>query len=122
MSLGAGGEGTATLDKRGWLLPFVTLWSGYLLNLVPYQLIARSKFVYHYVPALMVGVLLFALCVDWVVAVFGGRGRGGGLAALFAGALFFVVAAGFWYWGVPFAYGYKIGAEETKARLWSKKW
>lgn len=48
------------LNSRGWVIPFVTLWSGYLLNLVPYRLIARSKFVYHYIPALMIGVLLCA--------------------------------------------------------------
>ena len=28
---------------QGWLIPFVVLWSGYLLNLVPYVYITRSK-------------------------------------------------------------------------------
>ena len=30
----------------------------YYINLVPYQLIKRSKFVYHYIPALLMGVQL----------------------------------------------------------------
>ena len=100
----------------------MTLWAGYLLNLVPYQLIARSKFVYHYVPALMVGVLLWALSLDWVLALVGGRARRTRVAAGVAGALFLVVGAAFWYWGLPYAYGYKISAEANRARLWSKKW
>ena len=121
-AVGAGGEGSAALDKRGWLIPFVVLWSGYLLNLVPYQLIKRSKFVYHYIPALMVGVLLFALSVDWLMAVVGGRARQRALAALLAAALFTTVAFAFYYWNVPFGYGYRITPEQTKARLWSRKW
>jgi dolichyl-phosphate-mannose--protein O-mannosyl transferase len=65
----------AALDPL--LIPFATLYAGYLLNLVPYQLITRSKFVYHYIPALMQGVLLFATCVEALVR-FGGVVGGGG--------------------------------------------
>ena len=121
-AVGAGGEGAAALDKQGWLIPFVVLWSGYLLNLVPYQLIARSKFVYHYIPALVVGVLLFALSVDWLLSVVGGRARARVLAALIAAALFATVAFAFYYWNVPYGYGYRITPEQNKARLWSRKW
>jgi dolichyl-phosphate-mannose--protein O-mannosyl transferase len=123
-AVGAGGKGTAALDHpaRGWLIPFVVLWAGYLLNLVPYQLIARSKFVYHYIPALMVGVLLFALSVDFLLAVVGGRAKARVLAALIAAALFATVAFAFYFWNVPYGYGYRISPEQGKARLWSRKW
>ena len=100
------------------VIPFVVFYAGYLLNLVPYQLITRSKFVYHYIPALMQGVLLFAVAVEGLlrfsrVAGWGGAGR----AAV--AALFGVVLAGFWYWGIPYSYGYKITSAQNAARLCS---
>ena len=38
--------------------------SRYYINLVPYQLIKRSKFVYHYIPALLHGVMLLVVVCD----------------------------------------------------------
>ena len=109
------------------LIPFGTLYAGYLLNLVPYQLIKRSKFVYHYVPALLMGVLLFAVAVEALLRfgrVLGGaRGAGWRVASQAAVvALFAVVLAGFVYWGVPYGYGYKISPRQHAARMWNKKW
>jgi hypothetical protein len=44
------------------------------------------------------------------------------MAALVSLAVFASVAAGFWYWGLPYAYGYKVTPAEHAARMWSKKW
>ncbi len=115
----AAGRAPKTVAALGPLvIPFVVFYAGYLLNLVPYQLITRSKFVYHYIPALMQGVLLFAVAVEGLlrfsrVAGWGGAGR----AAV--AALFGVVLAGFWYWGIPYSYGYKITSAQNAARLCS---
>ncbi len=106
----------AALDPL--LIPFATLYAGYLLNLVPYQLIARSKFVYHYIPALMQGVLLFATAAEGMVrfgGVLGGAPRLASRAALLA--LYALVLAGFLYWGLPYGYGYKISPRQNAARM-----
>lgn len=109
------------LDTRGWVVPLVVLWSGYLLNLVPYTLIARSKFVYHYVPALMVGVLLIGFAVEAAWAVAGRLGRRS-LALALSVAWFAAVTWAFWYWGFPYAYGIKISPAEDAARKWRSRW
>jgi dolichyl-phosphate-mannose--protein O-mannosyl transferase len=114
--------GASALNARGWLVPFVTLWSGYLLNLVPYQLIKRSKFVYHYIPALMVGVLLYATALEALWAAAGRSALAKRAAALVTLLCFASVAAGFWYWGIPYTYGMKISAEQNAARKWVSKW
>ncbi len=108
---------SAALDAL--LIPFATLYSGYLLNLVPYQLITRSKFVYHYVPALMVGVLLFATAVEALLR-FGAVWRGGAArwaARAAVAALFVTVGIAFLYWGLPYSYGYKISPKQHAARM-----
>ena len=108
---------SAALDTL--LIPFATLYAGYLLNLVPYQLITRSKFVYHYVPALMVGVLLFATAVEALLR-FGGVWRGGAArwaARAAVAALFVTVGIAFLYWGLPYSYGYKISPKQHAARM-----
>jgi dolichyl-phosphate-mannose--protein O-mannosyl transferase len=117
----------SALDARGWAIPWVVLWSGYLLNLVPYMLIARSKFVYHYMPALMVGAALFALSMEalwgWAAraAAPAPRVRAAAAAAVTAAA-FAAVTAAFFYFGLPFVYGYKLTHEQHQARMWNSKW
>lgn len=130
-------ENTNTNGGGGFFIPFVTLLAGYYLNLVPYQLIERCKFVYHGVPALIVGVMFTVFVCDmglrmslapalgkhgasgvwaWVV-----RHRVGGMRVLLA-SLFVIVAAGFWYWGMPYAYGFPLTQEQHRARMWVRKW
>ena len=79
------------------LTAFGVLTFGYLANLVPYQLIERSKFSYHYTPALMVGVLLVAFVCDWAGRAASGRVK----TVVHAGvlALLLTAAAGHAYWG-----------------------
>lgn len=116
---------------QGWVIPGVVLWSGYLLNLVPYMGISRSKFVYHYIPALMVAVLLaaYALEAAWCAAVALSppasqrRAALKGAATLLTLAWFGVVAAGFWYWCIPFGYGQsRLPWDQVQARKWNAKW
>ena len=115
-------EGASTLNARGWLVPFVSLWLGYILNLVPYELIKRSKFVYHYIPALMMGVLLYALALEAVWAAAGKSRAARAAATILTIACFASVAFGFWYWGFPYTYGHKLTGEENAARKWNSKW
>ncbi|RYY32896.1 hypothetical protein EON62_04820, partial [archaeon] len=41
--------------------------AGYVLNLLPYVMVQRSCFVYHYMPALMYGELAAAVLLDSVI-------------------------------------------------------
>ena len=131
---------TNELGGGGWVVPFSTLLFGYYINLVPYELIKRSKFVYHYVPALLHGVMLTVVVADiamkWAALQFLrpplwlARSPLG--ATLWAkrevivncavGGVFFIVALGFWYWGLPYAYGFPLSPEEHASRMWVSKW
>lgn len=111
------------VPPQGWFIPFVTLWCGYILNLVPYMGISRSKFVYHYIPALMVAVLLTALALEGVWAWAGtATGSKRSAAALITLACYGLVTAGFWYWGLPYAYGIRLDYAQNQARQWNHKW
>jgi hypothetical protein len=43
-------------------------------------------------------------------------------AAATTAACFASVALAFWYWGLPYAYGMRITAEQNAARRWNRKW
>ena len=92
---------------------------------VPYELIERSKFIYHYNPALLIGVLLLATLLDagWAAAE-RARARAGARAtvAALAVAVAGVAIAGFVYWGVPYVYGVRVSPEGALARRWRSGW
>jgi len=128
--LGVGGEAVKAWPEDGggaratplWVAG-VTLTAGYYANLVPYELITRSKFIYHYNPALLVGVLLLATVLDaaWAAAV-AGRRRQGAAAAALAAAVAAGAAAGFVYWGLPYVYGVRLSPAAAAARKWRDNW
>jgi hypothetical protein len=111
---------------------YVTLLVGYVVNLVPYELIERSKFIYHYIPDLLVGILLLSLCVDtlWAWALpRGGRAPVAPIAAsrarlvaVLCGILGVAAAVGYAYWGIPFVHGMRLTDDEERAREWHEKW
>ena len=107
-------------------IAFCTLWVGYLANLVPYELITRSKFIYHGVPCIMVGVLLVSVSLEYA-AHWANVSGGGGTArrvpvALLTAASFAAAGLGFWYWGLPYVYGYPLTHEQNEARRWNPNW
>jgi hypothetical protein len=87
---------------------------GYAANLLPYAAVARSTFVYHYMPALLFAELLAGRLVDLVPSVGGLRHAVGGL---YVG----IVALGFWYWS-PWVYGTPLTRDEHVARQWLPRW
>jgi len=106
----------------------LALTAGYYANLVPYELIERSKFIYHYNPALLIGVLLLAALVDaaWAAAAAlrtpAGRQGGARAVGALAAAVAAVAVAGFAYWGIPYVYGIKLSPEAALARKWRSAW
>lgn len=127
----------------GMRIEAITVWFGYFLNLVPYTLIARSKFTYHYIPALMVGMLSFAALFEWFwrtieVRCMNYKPSGkldkkiveptatSNLLSTFIWILllscYVIIGWGFWYWGLPLAYGYPLSFDEWMTRRWIPRW
>ena len=82
---------------------------------------------YHYIPALMVGVLLASFAMEgmWALAARAPRGRvalARAAAGLVSAACFGLVAAAFWYWCIPFGYGERLDWNVAQARKWNSKW
>jgi dolichyl-phosphate-mannose--protein O-mannosyl transferase len=123
-ALPAPATATNELGGGGWVIPFVTLLFGYYINLVPYELITRSKFVYHYIPALLVGmqftVFVCDIALRWTATA--GRPMLRAVVVACVAAVFVIVAWGFYYWGLPYAYGFPLSHDQHQARRWISKW
>jgi dolichyl-phosphate-mannose--protein O-mannosyl transferase len=97
------------------------LHARYYINLVPYQLIKRSKFVYHYIPALLMGVQLVVFVCH--VAASWSRLAGRPMVGTALVATVYAVAGwGFVYWGIPYGYGIPLTWEQHQARRWLPTW
>ncbi len=88
------------------------LMAGYVLNLVPYVFVERCYFLYHYLPALTYGQLLFGLLLDSLPR----RARGVlGIATV-------ATVVGCFIYFVPWIYGTRIHMEAFKRRRWMSRW
>ena len=105
----------------GWLsrrvAPFFSatgycLWV-YVLNLLPYILVNRSAFIYHYMPALMYGEVIAALMVEQLV----GKQR----MPLAMKLIMLVVLSSFCYYA-PWVYAYPLTSEGHARRRLLKRW
>eukprot|EP00301_Raphidiophrys_heterophryoidea_P005661 c12354_g1_i2.p1 GENE.c12354_g1_i2~~c12354_g1_i2.p1 ORF type:complete len:400 (+),score=106.90 c12354_g1_i2:511-1710(+) len=102
------------------LVTAVTLTIGYFGNLLPYTLIERATWNYHYIPALLVGILIAGLGVDDLVRAASSPRRLAGVVLLLA-ALMAGVALVFWYF-LPFTYGNSLTDSERQAHKWWYDW
>lgn len=85
---------------------------GYLLNLLPYVLVERCYFLYHYLPALTYGQILTAFLVDSLPRI----------PRLLLTVLISVsVVAAFIFWA-PWTYCLPIDFEGVKRRQWMPRW
>eukprot|EP00298_Acanthocystis_sp_HF-20_P002316 c12741_g1_i1.p1 GENE.c12741_g1_i1~~c12741_g1_i1.p1 ORF type:complete len:613 (-),score=210.18 c12741_g1_i1:12-1850(-) len=106
-----------------WITRYMSLWFGYSINLFPYILIPRSKFGYHYIPALEVGCLLIALCVEKIFSIVKSYNSTTLMRVFQICLLMFAILIGVshWYWSV-WTYGFPITTAEHESRKWVKKW
>jgi dolichyl-phosphate-mannose--protein O-mannosyl transferase len=88
------------------------LWT-YILNLLPYILVARSAFIYHYMPALMYGEIMTALMLEQLV---GRRNMHSAAKTL----LILVIAAFLFY--APWVYSWPLTNEGHARRRLLKRW
>lgn len=88
------------------------LLSGWLVNLLPYILVDRSAFVYHYLPGLLYAQLLSGVMVDQLP-------RFSRLATLVAFTA--VTVAAFVYFA-PWIYCFPISSDQHAERRWFGRW
>jgi dolichyl-phosphate-mannose--protein O-mannosyl transferase len=88
------------------------LWT-YMLNLLPYILVNRSAFIYHYMPALMYAEVIAALMVEQLAGPLGTP-----RAVKF---LTLIVLVGFVFWA-PWVYCYPLTSEGHARRRLLKRW
>lgn len=90
----------------------IFLFWGWLINLLPYILVDRSAFVYHYLPGLIYAQLLSGVLVDQLPKK---------LRAVVVVVLFSVTIAGFIYYA-PWIYCTPLTSDEHAERRWLKRW
>jgi len=88
---------------------------GFYGNLLPWALVSRSLFLYHYQPAsgfafLALGLLLYKATLQ----------RSKAIEFLYRGALILIIAAAI-YW-LPFQLGLDIERDRFYQMMWSKAW
>eukprot|EP00177_Eucheuma_denticulatum_P006388 GFKZ01011661.1.p1 GENE.GFKZ01011661.1~~GFKZ01011661.1.p1 ORF type:complete len:517 (-),score=33.40 GFKZ01011661.1:613-2163(-) len=90
----------------------IFLLCGWLCNLLPYILVHRAAFIYHYMPGLFYGQLLSAVVFDFLPP------KVRAVSVLFA--VMGIVAA-FVYWS-PWVYGFPLTKQQHDARRWLPRW
>lgn len=88
------------------------LFWGWLINLLPYILVDRSAFVYHYLPGLLYAQLLCGVLVDQLPRKVAFLTMLLCLCAVFACYLYYV----------PWTYCFPITSEQHAARRWLPRW
>lgn len=90
----------------------IFLLCGWLCNLLPYILVDRAAFIYHYMPGLFYGQLLTAVVVDLLPP----KTRIAIVVILMG-----VISAAFVYWS-PWVYCLPLTNEQHQARRWLSRW
>lgn len=90
----------------------VFLFWGWLINLLPYILVDRSAFVYHYLPGLIYAQLLCGVLVDQLPMI--PRSL---ITLIVLGA-----CVGAFAYFAPWVYCFPLSSEEHAARRWLPKW
>lgn len=90
----------------------IFLFWGWLINLLPYILVDRSAFVYHYLPGLIYAQLLSGVLLDQLPFRIRMCVMVGVLAATIAAFIYFA----------PWVYCFPLSSAEHAERRWLKKW
>lgn len=83
---------------------------GWIANLLPFVLVSRVVFLYHYMPSLIFAILALGYLVDGLP-----------FKRYFAAVLVLLAAASFVYFA-PLSYGLHLPAAEFEARFWLDSW
>lgn len=88
------------------------LLCGYFVNLLPYIFVERCYFLYHYLPALTYGQLIFGVLIDSLPKI---------PRNIIAFVMMTSVLAAFIFWS-PWAYGFRLHLDGFKKRQWIARW
>lgn len=102
------------LRKKKVRNPKTTLFViiGYFANLLPFMLIGRVMFLYHYETALIFSVISIALLLDYFELK---------KKMIISGLLILIALSAFIYWS-PLTYGTPLSDQQLKSRMWLKSW
>ena len=91
----------------------IFLLGGYLLNFLPFILIGRVMFLYHYSVSLVFSIIIISFLIDTIKS----------LKLKKRAAVIFILSAtlSFVYWS-PLSYGLPISEKESQERFWFKSW
>lgn len=85
---------------------------GYLVNLLPFILIKRPMFLYHYEASLVFSIIITAFMIDLLKSK---------TKYIFVAVIFIIALLSFFYWS-PLTYGLPLTNEELTSRIWFKGW
>lgn len=106
-----------TLDHERNINTAKFLAFGWACNLLPYILVDRAAFIYHYIPGLFYGELLVGLLVDLLP----NSGTFGGMRTVVCVTVCSACVAAFAYWS-PWIYAVALTEEEHRRRRWLPRW
>ena len=106
------------LGKRLYLTAF--LLAGYAINFVPFAFIDRPMFLYHYLFAFVLSILLFCVVADrsfaWLTDKYGKR-----VAHRTYVGVIVVICVSFLYF-LPLSYGWPMSPGELQQHMWLSSW
>lgn len=85
---------------------------GYLANLLPYMLIGRVMFLYHYETALVFSILTIVFWIDFLK----------GKKIIYVSAAILIIALSLFLYFSPFTYGLPITEKQLNSRMWLPSW
>eukprot|EP01102_Stenamoeba_stenopodia_P005695 TRINITY_DN16436_c0_g1_i1.p1 TRINITY_DN16436_c0_g1~~TRINITY_DN16436_c0_g1_i1.p1 ORF type:complete len:589 (-),score=61.91 TRINITY_DN16436_c0_g1_i1:47-1813(-) len=96
---------------------------GYVLNLVPFALVPRITWIYHYQPSLIHGMLMMSVSAQITLSIAEklNSKKLHQLTLLFW-ALTVCAATMYYYYFFPWIYGRPLSNEEHNNRMWIKEW
>jgi dolichyl-phosphate-mannose--protein O-mannosyl transferase len=86
--------------------------AAYCINLIPYLGVARSTFIYHYMPALIYGELLLARVIEHIA----------GKHTPVAARVVLLVVGLVWLHYTPWIYGFPLTNDGHARRRWNPRW
>jgi dolichyl-phosphate-mannose--protein O-mannosyl transferase len=86
--------------------------AAYCINLIPYLGVARSTFIYHYMPALIYGELLLARVIEHIA----------GKHTPIAARVVLLVVGLVWLHYTPWIYGFPLTNDGHARRRWNPRW
>ncbi|KAJ6228422.1 dolichyl-phosphate-mannose--protein mannosyltransferase [Anaeramoeba flamelloides] len=96
----------------------VFLFFGYILSLVPFVLITRETWLYHYLPSLLFGILSFSFIFDLFLKFF--------ITNKLCKLIITIIIMSFitfgWYFFRPLTYGLPLSNENFQKRMWLENW